>query len=73
MLGRGLTQLPSLAPHSPWEDIKSAMGPYCKQYKSIVCLFFSLTAKTHLGATQTQILCLLIHTLWVYNGHKATY
>ncbi len=24
----------------PFEDIKLAMGPYCRQYKSIGCFFF---------------------------------
>ncbi len=27
-----------------WEDIKSALGPYRKQYKSTACFIFSLSA-----------------------------
>ncbi len=42
-----------------------------KNTKVLSASFFSPTAKTHLGAAQTQILCLLIHTLWLCNGYKA--
>jgi hypothetical protein len=50
------------------------MDPYCGQYKSTICLIFSLTAQlsnqevfdddqTHLETAQTQILCLIIYAL----------
>jgi hypothetical protein len=51
-----------------WEGMKSAMDPYCRQYKTTLCFYFSLTAQlpddqTHLGAAKTQMFCLIIHAL----------
>ncbi len=56
-------------------QVKSAMGPYCKQYKTTVWFFFPdcpisqprcfCDDQTHLGAAQTKGFCLCIPTLCI--------
>jgi hypothetical protein len=58
------------------EEVKLAMGPYCKQYKSIACFFFhwvpNCLTKSCQVITRDEISVLLC-MLWACNGHYDAY